>query len=96
MFRSVSNKGFQVTFENGWTVSVQFGSGNYCDARDYSLPFGAEQGKSEHECKSAETAVWGPDGKFVQPLWHDQQNDDVQGWQSPADVLKLMAWAADK
>ena len=24
-FTSNSNKGFQITFENGWTISVQFG-----------------------------------------------------------------------
>ena len=26
--------GFQMQFENGWTASVQFGIGNYCDNRD--------------------------------------------------------------
>jgi hypothetical protein len=30
-FKSTENKGFQMTFENGWTISVQFGYGNYCD-----------------------------------------------------------------
>jgi hypothetical protein len=30
-FKSTNNKGFQMTFENGWTISVQFGYGNYCD-----------------------------------------------------------------
>lgn len=24
-------KGFQLTFANNWTISVQFGWGNYCD-----------------------------------------------------------------
>lgn len=28
-----SEKGFHITFANGWTVSVQFGRGNYCENR---------------------------------------------------------------
>ena len=36
MFSISGNRGFQMTFENGYTVSVQFGPGNYCD--NYSLP----------------------------------------------------------
>jgi hypothetical protein len=30
---STLNKGFQITFDNGITVSVQFGMGNYCSNR---------------------------------------------------------------
>ena len=29
-FRITEGKGFQITFANGYTASVQFGSGNYC------------------------------------------------------------------
>ena len=29
-------RGFHMAFANGYTVSIQFGSGNYCDVRDYS------------------------------------------------------------
>ena len=28
-----SNKGFRMTFPNGWTVSVQWGPGNYCEKK---------------------------------------------------------------
>jgi hypothetical protein len=34
-FKSTNNKGFQMTFENGWTISVQFGYGNYCSHRNH-------------------------------------------------------------
>ena len=37
----------------------------------------------------AETALLDPDGNFVQ-----YKDDDVQGYQSPADVLALMNYAA--
>ena len=30
-FVSIMRKGFQITFENGLTASVQWGAGNYCD-----------------------------------------------------------------
>lgn len=33
-FRIVKGKGFRITFENGWTASVHFGPGDYCDNFD--------------------------------------------------------------
>jgi hypothetical protein len=38
-FNSTSNKGFNMTFANGITASVQWGAGNYCDnhfSKDFS------------------------------------------------------------
>jgi len=32
-FLSCENKGFQITFDNGMTMSVQWGVGNYCSRR---------------------------------------------------------------
>lgn len=40
--------GFQMTFDNGCTISVQFSKGNYCD-----------QGET-----TAEVAVWDKDGDW--------------------------------
>jgi hypothetical protein len=50
MFKITLGKGIHMTFANGWTVSIQWGIGNYCDNRwnygeDYSeaqLRAGAE------------------------------------------------------
>ena len=36
MFSITQGKGFTITFANGWTASVQWGAGNYCD--NYDLP----------------------------------------------------------
>tara|TARA_Y100000389_G_C17393670_1_gene481338 strand:- start:297 stop:671 length:375 start_codon:yes stop_codon:yes gene_type:complete len=80
-FEISDNKGFTITYQNGYTVSVQFGSGNYCTNRD--LPYGEEVPPSD----TAETALMTKDG-FV-----EYQGDDVQGHMSPADVLKLMVFA---
>lgn len=92
IFKITRQKGFAVTFENGFTVSVQFGPGNYCENQDY----GAFSPEADSEAgargsKNAETAVIDPDGNFIQlPGDHDT----VQGWQTPAQVLETLIYAA--
>ena len=49
------NNGFHMVFENGYTISVQFGKGNYSD-----------QGET-----TAEVAAWGPDRKWVKLSEYD-------------------------
>jgi hypothetical protein len=88
-FKSCENKGFQITFENGWTVSVQWGKGNYCDRRDYSM-FSLETEQGIVECANAECAVWDADGEWL-PL---SDGDDVIGWQTPDEVAALIARVA--
>ena len=80
-FKISDQKGFQITYKNGYTVSVQFGGGNYCTNRD--LPYGEEVPPSD----TAETALMTKDG-FV-----EYQGDDVQGYMTPSEVLKLMMYA---
>ncbi|MFA9496852.1 MAG: hypothetical protein ACERKS_13155, partial [Candidatus Bathyarchaeota archaeon] len=61
-------KGFHITFENGWTVSVQFGPHNYCDNKVDLLSKGIEPTQEEcgrEGCANAEVAVWGPDGGML-------------------------------
>jgi hypothetical protein len=85
MFSIRGNKGFQMTFENGYTVSVQFGEHNYCD--NYSLKISAID---VSDCKNAETALIDPDGKFVRYLHKEVQED-----MTPEMVLDLMNHARD-
>lgn len=87
MFKITDNKGFQITFPNGYTVSVQFGAGNYCN--NYSLGIMEYYGKPVPPSSTAETALIGPDGEFV-----EYKGDDVQGRQTPEDVLELLNYAA--
>lgn len=86
MFRINDNKGFQVKFDNGYTVSVQFGPGNYASNRNLDF---VENINKPMTADTAETALLDPDGNFV-----PYKDDDVQGYQSPADVLALMNYAA--
>lgn len=89
-FCTTERKGFHVTFENGWTVSVQFGYGNY--GSNYDWPGdNPEDPTSRHfgkppKASSAEVAAWSQDVG-----WLDfGSGDKVEGYQSPADVLALM------
>ena len=86
MFHINDNKGFQIKFDNGYTVSVQFGSGNY--GSNYDLSF-LDNINKPMTATTAETALLDPDGNFV-----PYKDDDVQGYQSPADILALMNYAA--
>lgn len=86
MFRINDNKGFQITFDNGYTVSVQFGPGNY--GSNYSLDFIANMNKPM-TATTAETALIAPDGGFV-----TYKDDDVQGHQTVNDVLALLNYAS--
>lgn len=36
MFESTINHGFNMTFKNGYSISVQWGYGNYCSNKDLS------------------------------------------------------------
>jgi hypothetical protein len=90
-FRITGKKGFHITFENGWTVSVQFGPGNYCDHYDGRIGQDEERLASQGS-RTAETAVWGPDGSMIDR----GGGDTVQGRQTPAEVLALLTWAAEQ
>lgn len=78
------NKGFQLTFANGWTVSVQIATGNYCDNRSY-----AHVGEQPSECANAEIAAWDANGK-----WYSFGNDNVAGWKTPDEVSAFIAQVA--
>ena len=89
VFRITGGKGFHVTFENGYTVSVQFGGGNYCD--NYDMAIGTERNRSK-ESSTAECAVWAENGSLIEmPEW---SGDTVGGYMTPAQVLTLLNWAA--
>lgn len=93
MFKSFRNQGFQLTFDNGYTVSVQFGHYNYCDARNYNERYNDwRDHEAIHACQNAEVAIWyGDRGPFVDL---DKTPSDVFGYQTPKDVAKIIATVA--
>lgn len=87
-FSVSGNKGFQLTFENGYTISVQWGPMNYCEKRDYSphaydMPMKALVWQS----KDAEVAAWRDKSA---PWLKLGQGDDVIGHLTTNQVLTLM------
>ena len=93
MFSSSGNQGFQLTFENGNTVSVQWGTCNYCDPEHPEgrgahpdTPMKAQTWKST----TAEVAAWNADGD-----WHNFGYDQVEGWQSTDEVLEFVSFVAN-
>jgi hypothetical protein len=82
MFNITNGSGFHIAFANGYTVSVQFGYGNYCDNR-----YGNDGDKSAN----AEVAAWKTDGGDWVRLG---EIDDVTGYQTPDQVLAIMAMIA--
>ena len=86
-FRVTGNRGFQMQFENGWTISVQFGYGNYCG--NYHHPGGYNFTKDLNVVDSgdAEIAIWPEKGD-----WYTFENGDtVLGYQTPDQVAQWIA-----
>lgn len=95
-FVSTMRKGFQMTFENDLTVSVQWGAGNYCDnhfPKDGDFTF-----SKDAMSDTAEVAIIGHDGEFINPqnFLHDISTDtEVAGWLSPSQVVNLLMAVKD-
>jgi len=95
-FKITRGKGFHITFQNGYTVSVQFGFGNYCKGRA-NLDLEDKrvyQHQVNIESPDAEVAVWKDDGGFIDlPQFGI---DQVGGWKSPEEVLEILNWAKEQ
>ena len=81
-----NNGGFQITFANGLTASVQWRSGNYCDNHfsRFTTDF--------QESNTAEVAVLDSRGEFVNMnYFYDGTNDDeVAGYLSSDQVAEFL------
>jgi hypothetical protein len=87
MFKTTGPTGFHITFDNGWTVSVQFGGGTYSDNKQED-PFSSDN----KESSTAEIAAWNKDGWYE----FETENDNVRGYVSANDVLEFMNMIANK
>ena len=91
-FVSTMRKGFQITFENGLTASVQWGAGNYCDnhcPKDYDFTFSKDANST-----TAEVAVihGGELIDFIDDFIPEDCSSDgtVAGWLTPEQVLYFL------
>lgn len=81
MFKSTYNKGFSMKFDNGWTISVQFGYGNYCDNNNHPEGWYFSKNQEVTECSNAEIAIWDANDE-----WYNFGSDTVKGWCSANEV----------
>jgi len=89
-FNSTHNKGFQMTFDNGFRLSVQWGIGNYCQRKSDGM-FGDEMKDNFWESTSAEIAVF-DDNVDSSPMVNLNGGIDmVCGWLSTDQVAKVIA-----
>ena len=94
-FKSTRRKGFHMSFENGLTVSVQFGAGNYCD-NHWDTDFACQK---DAQSSDAEVAIWHEDRREPQD-WisvnyfladaYGEGHGGVCGYLSPEQVAELL------
>jgi hypothetical protein len=82
MFKITDSKGFHITFDNGYTVSVQFGAGNYCD--NYG---NGKYREPANPSATAEVAAWDANEEWVSLV---DGSTEIKGYQTPAQVLEIL------
>ena len=90
-FIATENKGFRMKFENGFTISVQWGTFNYCEKKNLMAEYKNEMQETTWESGNAEIAVFDTDGELL-PIG---ENDAVIGWLTPNEVAKVIAIVAE-
>lgn len=85
MLKATQNKGFSLTFENGLTISVQFGTMNYCERKNNFSFYKSEMLDKQDiiESKNAEIAIWDKNNN-----WFNFGSDTVKGWCSSNEVAE--------
>lgn len=92
MFKSSSNKGFAMTFENGNTVSVQWGPMNYCDPvhpDGRGAAFDAPSQTDVWKSGTAEVAAWDSENN-----WHRFEYDTVEGYLNADEVAEFITFVS--
>ena len=84
-----SGRGFHLTFDNKWTISVQFSGGHYCDNYDKHWNFAQKQiAKGDSISSStAEIAVWN-NSPSMEMVW--LENDNVRGYTTTDKVAQVI------
>lgn len=95
LWKMISRRGFRTRFANGYTISVQFGTHNYCSCRDTLRPLSSLQQSDSYNdwndgsSDDAEVAIIDSDGEFVQ---FESNGDSVKGYTTPDELAKIIAW----
>jgi hypothetical protein len=87
-FVSTRNKGFFMEFENGFGISVQYGTENYCEKKNTTINPTDPMEHTRWDSLSAEIAVF--EGEEMINISSDGV-DAVIGWLGTDDVAKIIA-----
>jgi hypothetical protein len=74
-----NSSGITMTFNNGNTISIQWGMSNYSSTRTVNKP--------TPKCTSAEVAIWDENDKWARI---DETESIVKGWVEPDEIAKLI------
>lgn len=94
-----SYRGVHLLFKNGVEVSIQWGAGNYGDNHDVSAvsahrnTYEPGERRMSNSSSEAEIAVWLKEGPWITKHFHGNDWEDVLGYQSPVQVLRVLQWA---
>ena len=80
-FKSQERPGFSMTFENGWTISVQWHTSAYCERKQALASSIVDVNPAESP--TAEIAMWDKYGN-----WYMFEHDEVLGYQTPDEVAE--------
>ena len=98
-FTSGYNKGFRMTFENGFAISVQWGVGNYCEKKEKG-GYNESTKNDFWSSNSAEIAVFNKEGGFIPIYFYTIEDEDgkmkeegdvVRGWLNTDQVAKVIS-----
>ena len=86
-FSNSEGRGFHLTFNNDWTISVQFSGGHYCDNKEESYDWARNRAMNSMPVHSsdAEIAVWRKGDGLI---W--LQSDTVRGWTTTDEVAQVI------
>ena len=97
IIQTTNNKGFYMEFENGFSISVQFGIGNYCSRRNMSEKDSLSEmriGNKHPTATSAEIMVGSL--KTGRTIVHSGNNDDaIIGWVGVDEIGKIIGMLAN-
>jgi hypothetical protein len=85
-FTATQNKGFRMKFDNGYSISVQWGTINYCEKKNLMAEYKDEMKEPTWKSRTAEIAVFKDTG--IVPVG---KSDDVIGWCSADEVATIIS-----
>lgn len=91
MFKITQGKGVHIRFQNGYSISIQWGPGNYCENYSFECDRAAIVRAGEKGSATAEIAVMDPFGNFCGQQLGLFSGDDVEGWATPERVAEVIA-----